>query len=116
MVEQVESRVQAENGWLFVPFYTVMTVLGAHILLEDFVRQYPSPSSSNGSNSNQNQQQQCESQADEIVRQMEKSINVLQKAKQKYEKEDIGSVEIVLGKALPVEYRWEGTATLNYEV
>jgi GH18 family chitinase len=101
VVERVESKIQEEDGWLFVPFYSVITVFDAHISMEKLVRQHPRPSlgsdSGSGSSNHSNQQRACERQVGEISGRIQRSIDVLTRAKQKWPQEDLSSVESVLG-------------------
>lgn len=94
LIQQVESRMREEDGWLFVPFYSLLTLFDTHILLEWFVRRNPSPD--HDPDKDENEQQECEREADEISEPIQHFIEVLTTAVNRWPTMDLGSVGSVL--------------------
>lgn len=72
MIQQVEPKIQGEDGWLYVPLHSLVSLLQTYVLLEDFVRQNPA---NPDSNRDENEEEKCKLQANEVSQQIQRSID-----------------------------------------
>ena len=125
LVKQVESKVRGEDGWLFVPFYSLITFYWTYISLENFVRQNPSNPDLEG----ENEQKECKRQADEVSQEIQHTIDVLRDIYDKWPTMDLGPIGSVLGipgiptppappvePPSPVEYNYNVEISITYEL
>ncbi|MEG3931216.1 MULTISPECIES: glycoside hydrolase family 18 protein [unclassified Microcoleus] len=106
LVGLVGLMIGGVAGWVFVPLFSMITLFQTHILLEWFVRQNPSegqdldPDNDDG---DEEEQKECEREADEVSQQIQRAIDVLKGALDKWPTKDLGPVESVLGIPTPTK-------------
>lgn len=100
LFKELESRIRGEDGWLFVPFYSLISLFKIHIELEGFALQNP-PRSESGNG--ENEQKECERQADEVSNSIQQSTNVLDNARNQWPMMDLGPVDRILGTPTSTE-------------
>ncbi|MEG3904071.1 glycoside hydrolase family 18 protein [Microcoleus sp. B4-C5] len=132
LVGLVGLMIGGVAGWVFVPFFSMITLFQAHVLLEGFARQNPSqgrdPDTDNDEDEEE-EQKECEREADEVSQQIQRAIDVLKGAFDKWPTKDLGDIGSVLGipgiptppappvdPPSPVEYNYNVEISITYEL
>ncbi|MEG3925183.1 MULTISPECIES: glycoside hydrolase family 18 protein [unclassified Microcoleus] len=103
LVGLVASMIGGMAGWLSVPFFSMITLFQTHILLEGFVRQNPSEGRDVDTDNDDEKQKECEREADEVSQQIQRAIDVLKGALDKWPTKDLGDIGSVLGIPTPTK-------------
>lgn len=103
LVGLVGLMIGGVAGWVFVPLFSMITLFQTHILLEAFARQNPLEGQNPDPDNDEEEQKECEREADEVSQQIQRAIDVLKGALDKWPTKDLGNIGSVLGIPTPTK-------------